>query len=192
VAAARELMSKDGAPSMPEVARRALVSEATAYRYFPTRDALLREAAMAPLVSALESAVAEAEAQEDAEAGLDLFVSTVFRELREKETAFRLLLGSSLSAPPTEGLREEIERGVGRGGRRPGWIRRVLTPARAAMDDETFERLVRAITAAIGIEALAALRDVCHLSLDECEDVMRWSAVALLREATRSATRRQD
>lgn len=184
-------MSKDGAPSMPEVARRALVAEATAYRYFPTREALLQEAAMAPLVSALESAVAEAEGQEDAEAGLDLFVTAVFRELRDKEMAFRLLLGSSLNAPPTEGLREEIERGVGRGGRRPGWIRRVLTPAREAMDDATFERLVRAITAAIGIEALSALRDVCHLSLDECEDVMRWSAIALLREAGRTETPRR-
>ena len=44
VAAAREAIASGGEVTMPEVARRALVSEATAYRYFPDLASLLREA----------------------------------------------------------------------------------------------------------------------------------------------------
>ena len=43
VAAAREVVGSAGEITMPEVARRALVSEATAYRYFPDLASLLRE-----------------------------------------------------------------------------------------------------------------------------------------------------
>jgi AcrR family transcriptional regulator len=44
VAAARDLIRTGGEVNMPAVARRALVSEATAYRYFPDLASLLREA----------------------------------------------------------------------------------------------------------------------------------------------------
>ena len=41
--ACRELVRTGSDVTMPEVARRALVSEATAYRYFPDLVSLLRE-----------------------------------------------------------------------------------------------------------------------------------------------------
>ena len=44
VAAARAAIASGDEVTMPEVARRALVSEATAYRYFPDLASLLREA----------------------------------------------------------------------------------------------------------------------------------------------------
>ena len=44
VAAARELIKDGAAVTMPAIARAALVSEATAYRYFPDLATLLREA----------------------------------------------------------------------------------------------------------------------------------------------------
>src|ERR1700722_1399483 len=43
VAAARAVIADGGEVTMPAVAKRALVSEATAYRYFPDLAALLRE-----------------------------------------------------------------------------------------------------------------------------------------------------
>src|ERR1700683_3662258 len=43
VAAAREAVTSGGEVTMPDVARRALVSEATAYRYFADLASLLRE-----------------------------------------------------------------------------------------------------------------------------------------------------
>src|SRR5260370_7358230 len=44
VDACREIISSGGPVTMPEVARSALVSEATAYRYFPDLISLLNEA----------------------------------------------------------------------------------------------------------------------------------------------------
>src|SRR5262249_45571054 len=44
VAAADELFSEGRVPTVAEVAERADISRATAYRYFPTQDALLLEA----------------------------------------------------------------------------------------------------------------------------------------------------
>src|SRR6202034_1421403 len=44
VTAAREAIGSGDEITMPDVARRALVSEATAYRYFPDLASLLREA----------------------------------------------------------------------------------------------------------------------------------------------------
>ena len=44
VDACRDLVRSGAEVTMPEVARRALVSEATAYRYFPDLISLLREA----------------------------------------------------------------------------------------------------------------------------------------------------
>src|SRR5579859_5985339 len=44
VAAARDLITGSAEVTMPAVARAALVSEATAYRYFPDLVSLLREA----------------------------------------------------------------------------------------------------------------------------------------------------
>ena len=44
VAATRELIRAGGEVTMPAVAKSALVSEATAYRYFPDLASLLREA----------------------------------------------------------------------------------------------------------------------------------------------------
>ena len=59
VAAAREAVATGGEVTMPEVARRALVSEATAYRYFPDLASLLREA-LAGLWNSPEQAMAPA------------------------------------------------------------------------------------------------------------------------------------
>lgn len=183
VEAARQLVADGATPSVSEVAETALVSVATAYRYFPTQEALLAEAAMAPLVSALEGTVTAAEQENDPETALALFVSAVVRETSAHEAAFRVLYGRSLEAPPTEGLREEIDRGVGRGGRRPDWLRRVLWKVRGEVSEKNFERLVMAEMAVIGIEALSALRDVGGLSLEDAEEVIKWTALAVLRQA---------
>lgn len=188
VAAARELMEEVETPSVVEVAARARVSPATAYRYFPTQEALLSEAAMAPLLSAIEGAVEEAEARSDPVAALDHLLGALFHEIAGNEAAFRLLYARSLEAAPVRGLDQETERGVGRGGRRPGWIRRVLASLEAELGTHSFDRLVWAVTATVGIEALSALRDVCGLPLDRALDVMRWSALSLVRQARSSAS----
>jgi hypothetical protein len=46
-----------------------------------------------------------------------------------------------------------------------------------------FDRLVNAIAAGLGIEALVWLTDIAGLTRDAAADVMCWSASAMLRAA---------
>lgn len=70
-----------------------------------------------------------------------------------------------------------------RQGRGIRWIEDALAPLRGHMSEPELRRLVLAIRAAIGIEALVWLTDVAQLSRAEAVATMRWSARALLRSA---------
>jgi hypothetical protein len=68
-----------------------------------------------------------------------------------------------------------------RQGRAIGWIEEALAPLRDRLPPSKLRRLVLAIRSACGIEALVWLTDVAGLSREQAADLMRWSALALLR-----------
>lgn len=72
------------------------------------------------------------------------------------------------------------------------WIKDALDPLRARLTEREFDRLVQAISAAIGIEALVTLTDLVGLSSEDAIEVMRWSAQALLRAAVADAETRRS
>jgi hypothetical protein len=74
-----------------------------------------------------------------------------------------------------------------RTGRAIAWIEDALTPLRERMDDGALRRLVLAVRATVGIEALVWLTDIAGLTRDEAADLMQWSAQALLRSALSEA-----
>ena len=65
-----------------------------------------------------------------------------------------------------------------------------LSVMQARLDPAELQRLVIAIRAACGIEALVWLTDVAGLSRQEASELMRWSARALLRTALAEAGER--
>jgi hypothetical protein len=67
-----------------------------------------------------------------------------------------------------------------------GWIQDALAPLRGRMPDAELRRLVLAIRATTGIEALIWLTDVAGLAREDAAVLMRSSARALLRDACRS------
>ena len=186
VAAAREMTSNGGVPTVAEVAEQAEVSQATAYRYFPTQESLLAEAALATDVTPIEQAIAQARESADPEDALALVVRAIHAACAANELPWRRLLSRSLDRAPTTGLDEERRRGVGRQGRRLEWMTATLESRRSAMPPHVFDRLIQALTTLTGIEALVTLRDVCSLSLDEAGDVQEWAARALLSAALRA------
>lgn len=183
VAAARELTGNGRVPTMTEVAELAEVSQATAYRYFPTLESLLAEAALATYVAPIEQALTQARELVDVSDRLALVVRAIHDACAANELPWRRLLSRSLERLPAEALDEEHRRGVGRQGRRLAWLSDVLESQRSILSPVVFERLIQALTALSGIEALVTLRDVCHLSPDEAGDVQEWAARALLRGA---------
>jgi len=58
-----------------------------------------------------------------------------------------------------------------------------LSPLREKMNNDHFDRLVLAITAATGIEVFVWLTDIAQLTPNEALDVMRFSAQTLLGTA---------
>jgi AcrR family transcriptional regulator len=181
VEAAAVLLREGTPPTVPEAAERAKVSRATAYRYFPTQESLLVEAAsIRPSVDPVERMLAELttdDVEERLVRLLDTFTPIVLAEETSMRTALRVYLDTWL-----QNRRNGDDTPV-REGRRMRWLDEVLAPARGQLSDDQYERLRTALALTIGIEASVVMRDVCHLDDDDLRANLRWAATALLRAA---------
>jgi AcrR family transcriptional regulator len=200
LAAAVELLEQGQRPTVAEVADAALVSRATAYRYFPTQEYLLFEAALETTRSDIDRELEENTLPEDPEARLEILIDALQKRIIDKEAAFRTMLSLSLEQFPGGGeevvvVVEEGEHYRGesplpprlRGGGRVRWIKKALAPVEGRLEEQTFRRLVAALSLCMGIEALVVLRDVCALEPSEAEEVLRWAARTILRSSLAEA-----
>lgn len=168
-------------PTVAEVADAALVSRATAYRYFPTQEYLLFEAALESTRSDIDRELDESTLGEDPEGRLEVLIDIVQKRIFDREAAFRTMLRLSLE----QSAEEEQYGGASalRGGGRVRWIEKALAPVQGSLEEPDFRRLVAALSLCMGIEALVVLRDVCALEPSEAEEVLRWAARTLLRSS---------
>ena len=157
-------MDGGAAPTVDEAARAASVSRATAYRYFPSRRALL--VAAYPQLTA-ESLLGE-DAPRDPAARLDLVLEGITRQMLEHEAVLRTMLRLSLDARTA--TPDDLPFRVGR---RIVWVADALEPLRDELSEPARERLVLAIASAVGIDALVWLTDVAGLSRPEAVDLAR-------------------
>lgn len=172
VEAARALIVSGVTPTVEEAADAASISRTTAYRYFPNQRDLL--VAAYPEME-LRSMV-RGDSSDDVEDRLEAVVGEYLRITLENETALRAAL--RLSLDPDETYRAKL---LMRQGRTITWLKDALEPLRDRLPEPALERLVYAVRAAAGIEALVWLCDIAGLSRDEAKEVMLWSARALLR-----------
>jgi AcrR family transcriptional regulator len=181
LAAAVELIAAGQTPSITEVADAAEISRRTAYRYFPTQEQLLVEAALEGLRPAIMDAVErpDAEKPDDVEARLDRAVLALQRGAVANEQLLRTMIRLTVSRPPSA---DDTSGGEPRRGyRRIEWIELALAPVRKELGKKRYERLVSALTVCLGIDALIVLRDLRALTDAEAEAVSLWTARALLR-----------
>jgi AcrR family transcriptional regulator len=172
IAAARDLLANGTTPTVEEAAAAATISRATAYRYFSNQRALL--AASFPDLGR-DSLLGEAP-PDAPEERLEIVVDTITRQVLEHEPALRHMLRLSLDPDPA--ARGDLPF---RKGRRIVWVSEALAPLRGALPDPALDRLVLAIAASVGIDALVWLVDVAGLSRERAVEQMRWTALALLR-----------
>ena len=180
VDAAAAMFRQGKEPTVPEAADVAKVSRATAYRYFPTQDALLVEVAgLGPAVAPVD-AMLEALRIADPEARLIRLLDTlnpiVFEEELPMRTALRVYLDTWLEA-----RRKGEPVPVVREGRRMQWLEIALEPVRKTLPKARWRRLQAALALTLSIDALVVMKDVCRLDDDDALEVLRWAAVALLR-----------
>jgi AcrR family transcriptional regulator len=180
VQAAQRLGEEGKTPTVAQTAERARVSRATAYRYFPTQEALLVELAqVTPGVAPVDKMLSELssdDVQERLERLLDTFGPIVVSEEEHFRRALRVYQDTWLrnhrngvSSMPA--LRE---------GRRMRWLDAVLEPVEG-LDDERRDRLRAALALTLGIDSVVIMKDVCQLEDEEALATLRWAAQALLR-----------
>ena len=174
VAAARELVAAGVTPSVEQAAAAAGVSRAVGYRYFSNQHALLAAAHPETGRTSLLSPDAPADPAERLSQVVREFTSLIVRTEAQQRTMLRLSLNDDAADRQGLPLRQ---------GRAIGWIEEALNPLHGRLTDRQIHQLVLAIRSAIGIEALAWLTDVAHLTRAQAVASMSWSAQALLHAA---------
>ena len=180
IAAAQELQRQGIAPTIEQAAERARVSRATAYRYFPTKEALLIELSEMTDAAPVEALLANLKT-DDVEERLLLLIDTFDGFVLAEEEHFRTFTRVSLDTW-LRGRRNGEDAPVVREGRRMRWLETVLAPL-DELPPEPKRRLQAALALTLGGEAIITMKDVCRLDNDETLAVLRWAATALLRAA---------
>jgi AcrR family transcriptional regulator len=170
LAAARKLMKRKAVVTVAATADAAMISKATAYRYFATAEALMREALLDGDWSTPEEVVGEAT---DVVERVRRVHRYLFSFTRKNESAHRLFLAKALEAWVAEGGKPK---GQLRGARRLPMFEFALEPAREKLQPAAFSQLLNSLSAASGIESYIALKDVCGLD-DAAADAISWSSV---------------
>jgi len=160
VGAARELIRGSTEVTMPAVAKAALVSEATAYRYFPDLVSLLREAVAGTFPSPAE-ALAPVADSDDAVERIALATERLLRHVQAHQGAVRAMISASIVRPDTPAVRP---------GYRFGLIDLALAPLDATLgrrNPAALRQLKQDLAVVVSAEALFTLTDLCGLSPDD-------------------------
>jgi AcrR family transcriptional regulator len=175
--AAAQLIKSGRKPTFEKVAEEALVSRATAYRYFPGIEPLLLEASLdiaMPGPSLFESDRSSEPVERVLRAQ-----RAVDEMIRANEPALRMMLINALQASLSG---EDPASAPARQNRRSGLIEAALEPL-YRIDGPAADRLAKALALVIGTEARLVFRDVLQLDDDEAGAVKEWMIRALV-EAT--------
>jgi AcrR family transcriptional regulator len=178
--AAGRLMQQGRKPTLEEVAEEAMVSRATAYRYFPSVEALVVEASLDLAVPEPEQLFAN-DVSEDPIARLDRVDSALHGMIRANEASLRLMLMHSLERASKHGSGDIPPRQ----NRRTPLIEAALEPARRQFKPAALRNLARALALIIGTEAMIVFKDVLRLDEREAQKVRRWAIRALVEAARR-------
>lgn len=179
------MASEGRTPTVPEVAEAALVSTATAYRYFPNTRVLMVEVATRQTQPELDEIVAGL--PDDPADRVAALVGSIADFQLENETLWRAVLGASLERWFSQTESDSDDRVPVRGSHRMDAVDAALSPLRDTVSPELYRRLTMATMLVCGIEALVSARDACGMEASEVSDVMQWAARALHDAAVREA-----
>jgi AcrR family transcriptional regulator len=177
--AASKLMQAGRTPSLEEVAEAALVSRATAYRYFPNIEALLLEAALDLAVPEPRELFREG-ASEDPVWRLERVDAALHAMILANEAPLRMMLVNALQRSLKADTDTELP---ARQNRRTPLIEAALEPARAQFAPEALDLLGKALALIIGTEAMVVFKDVLQVDDATARAVKRWAIRALVEAA---------
>ena len=188
--AATELVGEGRPPSMPEAADRALVSVATAYRYFSSAEELWWEASKALV---FQGPIAEAEqrveaAGNDPRARVEALIRSIGFWMLDNQLPYRQMTRAALEQWFRSTEVPDSEQVPIREGRRNEQIRNAISPLRDELSEKDVDRIAHALALVISSEAIIALCDAVGLDVQTAKesllDAGRWLLSGALAELT--------
>jgi AcrR family transcriptional regulator len=181
--AAARLMKQGRTPTLEEVAEEALVSRATAYRYFPSVEALLVEASVDVAVPEPAELFRD-EASSDPVVRLQRVETALHDMILANEPLLRAMLAHTIQ----QGMQtDETAKLPRRQNRRTPLIEAALEPARDQFKPADLKALTRALALIMGPEAAIVVKDVLQLGDADARKLKRWAIRALVEAARRPA-----
>ncbi|MFF0038923.1 TetR/AcrR family transcriptional regulator [Streptomyces mirabilis] len=179
VAAARDLMDTGAEVTMPAIARAALVSEATAYRYFPDLPSLISEALAGVWPPPAEALAPVADSADPVER-VAFACEFLLRGVLARQGSVRAMIAATITRPETVTTRPGV---------RFGLIDHALLPLEdtlGARDPDGFTQLKRDLAVVVSAEALFTLTDLCGLDPDAAISSAVRTAATLTEAAVRA------
>jgi AcrR family transcriptional regulator len=182
--AASRLMKQGRKPTLDEIAEEALVSRATAYRYFPSVEALLVEAPLDGAAPNPEDVLRGISSNDPVER-LERVDTALYEMIHANEASLRMMLAHTLQRGMASHGDKEIP---ARQNRRTPLIEAALWPARHQFKPAALKALTRTLALIIGTEAMVVFKDVLQLDEVEAKKVRRWAIRVLVEAAKKSGS----
>jgi AcrR family transcriptional regulator len=180
VHAAADLILTGRDVTMPEIAKAALVSEATAYRYFPDLASLLREAMTGQLPDPAE-ALAPVQDSTDPVERVAVATESLLRHVLARQGAVRAMIAATVTRPGNVSSRPVL---------RFGLIEHALAPLQDTLGAANPARLAQLkldLAVVVSAEALFSLTDLYGLDPEDAITSAVHTATTLTRAALTEA-----
>jgi AcrR family transcriptional regulator len=161
---------------MPQVAKAALVSEATAYRYFPDLASLLQEAIAGQLPTATEALESVAESKDPVQR-VAAATEFLLRHVMARQGVVRAMIAATVIRPAEAAARP---------GLRFGLIDQALSPLAETLgtaDPAALTQLKRDLAVVVSAEALFSLTDLYGLDPEDAIASVVHTAATLTQAA---------
>ena len=149
-----------------------------AHRYFPNVDDLLAEAA---LHVAFPDPALLSNAPDDILERLLIVDAAVERMISDNEASLRIMMASAMKQSLQSAevpLRQN---------RRLPLIEAALKPVKSELAPKAYQQLVRALSLAIGTEAMLVFNDVLQLTPKQAREARHWTIRALVKAAEQAS-----
>jgi AcrR family transcriptional regulator len=180
IQAAMDLARNGRVPSVAEMAERAQVSRATAYRYFPSRSKLVT----AVVDRSLGPVRSWKSRERDGRTRVLQLLNDTFPRFKQFEPQIRAAVQLSLEHWALERSGLLAEEPYRRGHRRE-LLRHALKPLERRLPASTHDRLMKALSVVFGIEFYIVLKDIWASPDEDVEAIARWVASTLVDAASR-------
>jgi AcrR family transcriptional regulator len=177
--AASHLMKQGRKPTLDEVAGAALVSRATAYRYFPSVEPLLLEASLDVATPEPDTLFAN-DTSQDPVARVERVDRALHDLMLANEAQLRMMLMYSLERRVSAGPDGDVP---ARQNRRTPLLEAALAPARGQFRPAELDLLCKTLAVLVGTDAMVVFKDVLQLDDAGARKVKRWAIRALIDAA---------